>query len=79
MQGRPTGNNGRPAKYTYGVRIGPALFDLVDDPGELHDVAELHPEVVARMRALAASARNELGDSLNEIDGVEIREPMRVE
>ncbi|MCP4014001.1 MAG: arylsulfatase, partial [Phycisphaeraceae bacterium] len=50
-----------------------------DDPGELNDVADRHPEIVARMTALAASARTELGDSLNEIDGAEIREPMRVE
>ncbi|MCP4837643.1 MAG: sulfatase [Phycisphaera sp.] len=79
MQGRPAGNNGRPAKYTYGVKIGPALFDLVEDPGETQDVAALHPEVVSRMRALAASARVELGDSLNKIDGEAIREPMRVD
>ena len=33
----------------------------------------------SQMRRLAASARTELGDSLNEIDGEEIREPMRVD
>ena len=79
LEGRPPGNNGRPAKYTYGVRIGPALFDLVEDPGELENVAAAHPEVVARMRELAASARTELGDSLSKVDGLEIRRPMRVE
>jgi arylsulfatase A-like enzyme len=28
------------------------LFDVVEDPGEQHDVAAKHPEVVARLKAL---------------------------
>jgi hypothetical protein len=35
------------------LRAG-ALFDLQTDPGEQHDVAGAHPEIVARLRALSA-------------------------
>lgn len=46
----------RPSAYP-GVRSGaPAkemmLFDLQEDPAEQHDVAEKHPDVVARLKAL---------------------------
>lgn len=35
------------------LRAG-ALFDLQADPGEQHDVAAAHPEIVARLRTLSA-------------------------
>ena len=28
-----------------------SLFDLTNDPGEQHDVAAEHPEIVARLKA----------------------------
>ena len=39
-----------------------SLFNLADDIGESNNVAADHPEVVARLEALAEEARNELGD-----------------
>lgn len=40
-------------RYYY-LEEGPdQLFDLAADPGELHDVAELHPDKVRRLRKLA--------------------------
>ena len=33
------------------------LYDLRVDPGETHNVAEQHPDVVARLRGLLAAAR----------------------
>jgi hypothetical protein len=45
----------RPSAFP-GVRSGdrsdqPALFHLIDDPSEQHNVAAQHPEVVARLQA----------------------------
>ncbi len=39
------------------------LFDLVEDPGETTNVADDHPEIVAKLMAHAERAREELGDS----------------
>ena len=38
------------------------LYDLDADPGETHDVAAEHPDVVARLDALIETGREELGD-----------------
>ena len=38
------------------------LYDLETDIGESQDVAAQHPEVVAKLRALAAAARADIGD-----------------
>lgn len=40
-------------------RRAPELFDLATDPGEKRNVASEHPDVVARLEALAKSARTE--------------------
>ncbi len=42
----------RDSRYSL-VRVGDAwhLFDLLDDPGQVSDVATRHPEVVARLSA----------------------------
>lgn len=75
LSGRAGGNNGRPTKYDYGIRIGLELFDLERDPGETTDVAADHPEVVAKMTALADQARGRLGDTLTGAEGTEVRRP----
>jgi arylsulfatase A len=58
----PGGSGGRPSPYEE-RRIELALFDLEADPGETQDVAGVHPEVIARLQALAESARDDLGDT----------------
>ena len=45
----------QPAEYP-GLRTGDetramSLFDLEGDPGEQHDVAARHPDIVARLKA----------------------------
>jgi arylsulfatase A-like enzyme len=77
LEGRPPGNNGRPAKYTYGISIEQSLYDLEEDPAESRNVIAEHPEVVERMNRLAADARRRLGDTLTSIPGSEVR-PSRV-
>ena len=40
----------------------PLLFNVVTDINCSDDVAESHPEIVARLSQLADAARNDLGD-----------------
>jgi len=61
LRGRPGGTGGIPVKYDNDM-IGLSLFDLESDPGEATDVADQHPEVVARLKELAASIQKELGE-----------------
>ena len=58
--------------------IGLALFDLETDPDETTDVAASHPDVVARLEQLAETARDDLGDSLTQRVGRNVRQPGRV-
>jgi hypothetical protein len=60
------------------VDVPLALYDLVADVGETTDVAADHPDVVARLQALAEKAREDLGDSLTGRIGHGLREPGRV-
>ena len=48
-------------------RIGTALYNLADDPGETRDLAAKHPDIVARLQRIAAVARADLGDSLTQV------------
>jgi arylsulfatase A-like enzyme len=73
----PPGSGGMPSKYIQ-RSIERALFDLEADPGETRDLLAEHPEVVARLEALADKARVELGDSATKTKGTGLREPGRV-
>ncbi len=39
------------------------LFDLVADPGETHNLAAEHPDIVRKLTELADTARDDLGDT----------------
>ena len=54
-------------------RIGLALFDLAEDPGEQNDLAAARPEVVARLQEFAGTARSALGDTATKVRGTELR------
>jgi arylsulfatase A-like enzyme len=77
LAGAPGGKGGEPAPYQQ-RRIETALFDLRTDPGETHDVAAAHPEVVARLQRFAHAARADLGDSLTGSKGTGVRGPGRL-
>ncbi len=53
------------------------LINLDDDPGEINNLAESHPDVVKRLQELAEVAREKLGDSHQE--GAEQRDAGWVE
>jgi len=73
----PKGHDGQPGKYAK-REIGVALFDLENDIGESNDVAAQHPDVVARLQALAESSRDDLGDSATGREGKNVRPPGRL-
>lgn len=69
-----SGIRGIASRHGYRVEeIGLSLYNLNDDPGEQRNMARNHPEVVARLQKVAAAARAELGDSLHNVPGPEIR------
>ena len=57
LEGRPPGNNGRPAEYRYGIPLELSLFNLKDDPGETTNVAQQHPDIVQAMQAIGFKVR----------------------
>lgn len=78
MLGQAPGMDGIPGKYDMAT-IGLELFDLESDVGESQNVAGDHPDVVARLAALADRQRSLLGDRLSGMEGSEVRQPGRVE
>ncbi|MDP6444857.1 MAG: sulfatase [Pirellulaceae bacterium] len=60
------GEGGIPGKAQRRM-IGLSLFNLEEDIGETTDVADRHPDVVARLQKYAANIRRELGDGANNV------------
>jgi arylsulfatase A-like enzyme len=69
LNGTPGGKAGVPAKYE-SLTIEQSLFNLEDDPKEMQNVADYHPEVVKQLMTLADQARSELGDGKQRGSGV---------
>ncbi len=78
LAGQPGGTGGIPAQYSTAT-IGLELFDLKTDPGETTNVADQHPDEVARLQQLAERARDELGDKLTNRQGREVRPAAKIE
>jgi arylsulfatase A len=72
MAGKPGGSDGRPNPYSHRTS-GLELYDLREDISESNDIAEKHPEIVARLQQHAERARDELGDTLNDRQGSGVR------
>jgi len=77
LAGRKGGTGGIPVGYSQG-KIGLELFDLKNDVGESTNVGDNFPEVVARLKRAAETARADLGDKLTKRKGSGIREPGRL-
>ena len=73
LGGRPAGRDGLPAKYEPRKIETAELYDLDADIGEATDVAGQHPDIVARLEALAEICRADLGDSLTKRTGAGVR------
>jgi len=73
MSGQETGRNGLPGEYKMTELEEIELYDVVTDPSETIEVADKHPEVVAKIKVLANEMRQKLGDSLLGLEGTETR------
>ena len=71
-EGIEPGKDGMPGPTARG-KTGLELYDLENDVEERKNVVEKYPEVVERLKALAETAREELGDSLTKREGKEVR------
>ncbi|MBN2862015.1 MAG: sulfatase [Bacteroidales bacterium] len=69
------GNDGWPGPTGTEIIEAPELYDLRRDPGEWYDVAQLYPEKVEELNALAEKAREDLGDDLTKSPGANRRRP----
>jgi arylsulfatase A-like enzyme len=75
-----SGLRGIASRHGYLVKkIETSLFNLADDIGETRNVAEKHPDIVARLVKLADDARADLGDSLTKRKGAGVRAAGNVE
>jgi arylsulfatase A-like enzyme len=79
MDGQEPGKDGLPGDYRMVDMEEIELYDIESDISETTNVAVDNPEVVAEIKVLANEMRSRLGDSLLELEGVENREPGRVE
>ena len=72
------GNDGAPGKYTT-KQIELSLFDLETDPGETTNVADRHADILEHLMRVVERARDDLGDSLTNRTGKNVRPPGRSE
>lgn len=72
LAGKPGGQGGKSVPYS-SATISLELFDLHNDVGETTDVADAHPEIVARLLKYVEAAREDLGDKLTKRHGKNVR------
>ena len=69
-----SGVDGIASRHGYRVeQLDLSLFQLAEDPGEERNVAAAHPEIVKRLSGYAEAVRQELGDTLQNRKGSEVR------
>ncbi len=71
------GKDGQPGPYV-AKTTGYELYDLETDAIESSNVANLHPDVVERLKKLGDNARKDLGDSTTKQTGESRRQPGRL-
>ena len=77
LNGRVGKDDGKPLNYDQNEAKF-ALYDLRADIGETANVADQHPEVVAKLTKYAGEVREDLGDRLTKTTGSGIRPAGRV-
>ena len=78
MEGQLPGGDGKPGRYNYDVSTELELYDLSTDISEQFNVVNLHADIVVDLMLEADSIREKLGDSLNDVEAADSREPGRI-
>lgn len=68
-EGSLPGKDGQPGPAPENFLFPKALYNLARDPGERYNVLEQNPEIVAELEKIAADAREDLGDDLQNQPG----------
>lgn len=69
------GNDGMPGKVVTAEVRASELYDLRRDAGERYNVLHQYPERAAKLMRIVDKMRQELGDDLTRVKGMENREP----
>ncbi|MEN8123219.1 MAG: sulfatase/phosphatase domain-containing protein, partial [Bacteroidota bacterium] len=72
------GKDGFPGPYAKGVVTKMELYDLSNDISETNNLVEQYPEIVEELKIIGDSAREELGDRIQNIKGINVRKPGRI-
>lgn len=78
LGGKPAGKDGVPGPYQQ-EKVELSLYDLDQDVGEQHNVANEYPAEVQRLLEQAEYWRTELGDSLTKRQGAKVRPAGRLQ
>lgn len=73
MEGQEAGKGGIPGQYTHDTINEIELYNLETDISETKNVADLHPEIVEKIKKLGDEIRRRLGDKLVSVEGEETR------
>ncbi|MCD4735795.1 MAG: sulfatase-like hydrolase/transferase, partial [Bacteroidales bacterium] len=76
-EGVEPGKKGLPGPYGKGEVAEFELYDLSNDIGETNNLASKYPEIVEEMKIVGDSAREELGDRIQNKKGKAVRKPGR--
>ncbi len=72
------GKNGLPGPYGKGITTELELYDLDKDIGETNNLAAQFPKIVEELKIIGDSAREELGDRIQNKKGKSVRQPGRI-
>jgi len=73
LNGKKGNTDGTPIKYEMNYIKSPELYNLIKDPNEKNNVADLYPDIVKKIDKISDSISLILGNSLKNIKGSEVR------
>ena len=74
LNGRNGGKDGIPVKYEQNVVNEKQLYNLKEDPSELNNIVNDHPNIVSKLEKMGNLARYDLGDKLTNVEGTGTRD-----